>query len=56
MTAEQHRRVEQAIKETQRTLERAMRYSPEFRDAELIAFCHQHIAKLVEMQAKLVGI
>jgi hypothetical protein len=32
-------------------LDRAMSYSPEFRDTKLIEFCNSHIAKLTDMLA-----
>jgi hypothetical protein len=49
LTKEQAKRIEQAIGETQQMLARAQRYSPEFQDKSLIAFCERHIAKLVGM-------
>lgn len=49
MTQQEMKRVEQALGETQHTLARAQRYSPEFQDKKLIAFCERHIAKLVKM-------
>jgi transcription elongation GreA/GreB family factor len=45
----QIKRIEQAMTETQNILARAERYSPEFQDKKLIAFCRAHIAKLTAM-------
>jgi hypothetical protein len=42
-------RIFRAIDETESMLARAMRYSPEFRDAALIDFCNAHLAKLWKM-------
>lgn len=51
LSVEHKRRVVAAMVETQTALTRAMRYSPDFRDNELIAFYHRHIAKLNAMLA-----
>lgn len=51
MSNETRRKVLQALTETCVALERAMRYSPEFRDMPLIAFYEGHIAKLKAMLA-----
>ncbi len=51
MTKEQEKRTIQAMAETQRTLDRATRYSPQHRDQKLIAFCESHIEKLTAMLA-----
>ena len=50
-TAEKKRRAIQAIKETERALERAMRYQPQFRDNKLISFYEKHLEKLHAMVA-----
>lgn len=49
MNIEQRRRVEQAMDQTQRALVRAERYSPQFRENDLIAFYHRHIQKLTDI-------
>jgi len=51
LTKEHERRVIAALAETQRTLDRAMFYSPQFRDHKLIAECHAHLLKLNAMLA-----
>lgn len=49
LSENERRRVIQAMGETQHSLTRAMRYSPEFRDHNLIAFYHRHIQKLTDL-------
>jgi hypothetical protein len=51
MTPERVRRISQAIGETQRIIDRAMRYSTEFRDHKLIETSEQHLVKLQTMLA-----
>ncbi|HEX4173967.1 MAG TPA: hypothetical protein VHY82_15975 [Acetobacteraceae bacterium] len=46
LTQDQRRRILQALDETRHAKGRAMRYSPEFRDHDLIAFYDRHILKL----------
>jgi hypothetical protein len=46
MTEERRRRIRVAMIETQTTIDRAMRYSPEFRDHKLIATYQQHLTNL----------
>jgi hypothetical protein len=46
MTAEQTRRVVEAIAETERQLARASRYQEKFQDKDLITFYQAHLAKL----------
>lgn len=53
MTKEQEKRVIGAMVETQRTLDRAMAYSPQFRDQKLVAEYEAHLAKLSAMLAAL---
>ena len=47
MTQDQIRRTIQALDETNRLLDKEMRYSPEFRKMDQIAYYERHIAKLV---------
>jgi hypothetical protein len=51
MTDDQRKRLPAALSETQRTLDREMKYMPHLRDTKLIAFCTNHIATLKEMIA-----
>ncbi len=51
MTKEQEKRIIGAAVETQRTLDRALTYSPQFRDQKLIAECETHLEKLAAMLA-----
>ena len=46
MTEQQRLRVVRAIAETQTGLDRAMRYSPEFRDLGLISSYEKHLVNL----------
>lgn len=46
MTQDQRRRTIEAIAETNRLLDKEMRYQPQFRKVEQIAFYERHIAKL----------
>jgi hypothetical protein len=48
-TAEEISRIHQALTETHNALARAMRYREDLRDADLIDFYNQHIAKLEAM-------
>lgn len=45
---DQKARVTLALEETQQALMRAMRFSPDLRDNELIAFYEKHIRYLVD--------
>lgn len=49
LTAEHQRRIVQAIAETQRQIDREMRYSEEFRMHDRIDGWQAHIAKLQDM-------
>jgi hypothetical protein len=49
MTENQIIRVRRALAETHTALDRAMRYAPDLRDHELIAFYETHIIKLTQM-------
>jgi len=53
--AEALRRIDQAIAETQRLIDKESRYSPEFRNIKLLADYGDHLAKLqlyrVEIQS-----
>lgn len=49
MTPDQRRRTIEALAETNRLLEKEMRYQPQFRKLDQIAFYERHITKLVEM-------
>jgi hypothetical protein len=46
MTQDQRRRVVEALAETNRLLEKEMRYSPHLRKLDQIAFYGRHIVKL----------
>lgn len=46
LTAEYRSRTIAAIAETQRNIDREMRYSPEFRKNDQIEWCKNHIANL----------
>ncbi len=52
LTPERIRRIEQAIAETQRLIDREMTYSEEFRKLDRIATWQAHIAKLQDMLAQ----
>jgi hypothetical protein len=52
MTNNEIERTKQALDETMRDLRGAMAYRPDLRDHDLIAFYHQHIAKLEKMIAE----
>jgi hypothetical protein len=51
LTAEQTRRVEQSIVETQRALDKELSYRADLQDAKQVAFYRSHIAKLQGMLA-----
>lgn len=49
MTANQRRKVLQALTQTCELLEKEMRYSPDLRKPDYIAWLEKHIAKLESM-------
>lgn len=49
LSPEYKRRARQALEETQRLLERELRYSYDLRDHRQVAFYEKHIAKLEKM-------
>jgi len=49
MTQDQRRRTIEALAETNGLLEKEMRYQPQFRKMDQIAFYERHIAKLTAM-------
>lgn len=49
MTNEQTRRTIEALAETNRLLEKEMRYAPDLRKMDQIAFYERHIVKLTGM-------
>lgn len=52
MTQAQRNRTVKALAETQAALARAMRYSPDLRDHDLISIYEAHIVKLNKMLAE----
>ncbi|MFA4972591.1 MAG: hypothetical protein WC683_08240 [bacterium] len=49
LTSEQRRRVEQAIDECQRKMEKELGYSEDLQDKDMLDFYRGHIAKLMGM-------
>lgn len=46
LSANQIKKVEQAISETERMLSRALRYSEDLQDKNLVNFCKNHLIEL----------
>jgi hypothetical protein len=49
MSPEYTRRTIQAMDETQRLIDKEMRYSPDLRKQDYLASLHRHVAKLTTM-------
>ena len=56
LTNEQRRKITTSIAETERVLARAMKYSPQFRDAKLIADYSAHLDRLRSTLANADGL